>query len=100
MDALADDADRPSSARHQIKEQIQRLSNSLSDPDTGLDLKRLDDVLAGQGASWLPDGPRLPSRRQRQVRLSKGDQRALVAAYLASDTVRSPASVTSSTVEQ
>lgn len=71
-----------------VVEQIQRLSNSLSDPDTRLDLDRLHDVVAGQSATWIADGPQLPTLRQRQVHLGKDDQARLVTAYLAGDTVR------------
>jgi hypothetical protein len=73
-------------------EQIQRLSNSLSDLDTRLDLERLHDVVAGQGASWLTNGPQLPILRQRQVHLGNDDQTTLVEAYLAGETVRDLAS--------
>ena len=69
-------------------EQVQRLLNPLSDPETRRALDRLHSVVASQGSSWLTDGPRLPTLRQRQIHLSKGDQQALVAAYRAGDTVR------------
>jgi len=73
-------------------EQIPRLSNSLSDPDTRLDLERLHHVVARQGTSWVGDGPHLPIPRQRQVHLGKDDQAKMVAAYLTGDSVRNLAS--------
>ena len=69
-------------------EQVQRFLNPLSDRDTRLDLERLHDVIAGQGTSWLTNGPQLPTLRQRQVHLGKDDQTRLVIAYLAGDTVQ------------
>jgi hypothetical protein len=74
-------------------EQVQRLLNPLSDPETRLNLERLHGVVAGQGASWLADGPRLPTPRQRQVHLSEENQRELVAAYMAGDAVGNLANV-------
>jgi hypothetical protein len=75
-----------------VVEQIQRLSNSLSDPDTRQDLERLHGVIAGQSTSWPAKGPRLPVPRQRQIHLNKTEQTNLVAAYRAGDSVRSLAS--------
>ena len=65
---------KPHDLRKRV-EQVQRLLNPLSDPETRLDLERLHGVVAGQGASWLADGPRLPTPRQRQVHLSEENQR-------------------------
>jgi hypothetical protein len=73
-------------------EQIQRLSNPLSDPETRRNLDRLHQVVAAQGANWLIAGPRLSTPRQRQVHLGKDDQTTLVEAYLAGETVRDLAS--------
>ena len=82
---------KPHDLRKRV-EQVQRLLNPLSDPETRLDLERLHGVVAGQGASWLADGPRLPTPRQRQVHLSEESQRELVAAYMAGDAVGNLAS--------
>jgi hypothetical protein len=76
----------------ELVEQVQRLLNPLSDPETRRNLDRLHRVVAGQGTPWLAEGPRLPTPRQRQVHLSKKDQAILVSAYLAGGTVRSLAS--------
>jgi len=73
-------------------EQVQRLLNPLSDPDTRRDLERLHGVIAVQGALWLTNGPRQPTTRQRQVHLNRQDQATLAAAYLAGETVGNLAS--------